>query len=92
MTHEPGSRRISSGGLPSSAARAASPTDSRDSELDLSVPDWLIEHPEALRRLEKFGIDYHCGGKSLATACRERGLDPQQTLIDLKSAPRKESF
>jgi regulator of cell morphogenesis and NO signaling len=92
MTNEPDSRRISSGGLPSSAAQAASPTDLADSELELSVPDWLIEHPEALRRLEELGIDYHCGGKSLATACRERGLDPQQTLIDLKSAPRKESF
>jgi regulator of cell morphogenesis and NO signaling len=69
----------------------AAQTVSADSELELSVPDWLIEHPEALRALEQLGIDYHCGGTSLATACRERGLDPQQTLADLKSAARKGS-
>jgi regulator of cell morphogenesis and NO signaling len=49
-------------------------------DLDSSVPDWLIEHPELLPLFRKLGIDYCCGGKSLDTACRERGLDPQILL------------
>lgn len=60
------------------------PMTAENAELEMSIPDWLIEHPESLRRLEALGIDYICGGKSLATACRERGLDPRQTLADLK--------
>jgi iron-sulfur cluster repair protein YtfE (RIC family) len=58
-----------------------------DDELAMSVPEWLIAHPDALRRLEALGIDYGCGGKSLETACREQGLDPRQTLCDLTRRP-----
>ena len=43
--------------------------------LETSVPDWLIEHPEILPVLQKLGIGYSCGGKSLEYACEERGLD-----------------
>jgi len=42
---------------------------------ETSVPDWVIDRPESLRVFEELGIDYSCGGKSLETACRERGLD-----------------
>lgn len=44
-------------------------------DLDTSVPDWIIEHPETLAIFAELGIEYGCGGKSLAYACRERGLD-----------------
>lgn len=44
-------------------------------DLDSSVPDWVIEHPETLIVFQKFGIDYCCGGKSLRYACQEQGLD-----------------
>lgn len=49
-------------------------------DLDTSVPDWLIDHPETLTVFQELGIDYSCGGKSLAYACRERGLDAPMVL------------
>ena len=38
-------------------------------DLDTSVPDWIIEHPETLTVFLDFGIDYSCGGKSLGYLC-----------------------
>ena len=55
-------------------------------DLDSSVPDWLVEYPQALALFESFGIDYSCGGKSLETACVERGLDPQEIVSLIKQA------
>jgi hypothetical protein len=49
-------------------------------DLDSSVPDWLIEHPGLLALFQELGIDYCCGGKSLRTACLEKGLIPQEVL------------
>ena len=51
-----------------------------DVDLGSSVPDWLIEHPGLLPLFQELGIDYCCGGKSLETACREKGLSPQEVL------------
>ncbi len=50
-------------------------------DFDDSVPDWLIEHPLLLAVLERFGIDYACGGKSLRVACGERGRTPEEVLL-----------
>jgi iron-sulfur cluster repair protein YtfE (RIC family) len=47
---------------------------------ETSVPDWVIDRPESLRVFEELGIDYSCGGKSLETACRERGLDLREVI------------
>jgi regulator of cell morphogenesis and NO signaling len=55
-------------------------------DLDTSVPDWVIEHPETLALFQELGIDYCCGGKSLAYACQERGLDPAAVLSRIKRA------
>jgi regulator of cell morphogenesis and NO signaling len=52
-------------------------------DLDTPVPDWVIEHPETLAVFQELGIDYCCGGKSLAFACRQRGLDAQAVLATL---------
>jgi regulator of cell morphogenesis and NO signaling len=52
-------------------------------DLDTPVPDWVIDHPETLATLQELGIDYCCGGKSLAYACRERGLDAAAVLAKL---------
>lgn len=49
-------------------------------DLDSSVPDILIEHPELFELLRALGVECTCGGKSLGTACRERGLDPLQVV------------
>ena len=52
-------------------------------DLDTSVPDWGIEHPDTLTVFQQLGIDYCCGGKSLGYACRERGLDAEAVLAKL---------
>ena len=54
-----------------------------DCDLDTPVPDWVIEHPATLAIFQEFGIDYSCGGKSLAYACRQQGLDEQVVLKKL---------
>ena len=53
-------------------------------DLDTSVPDWVIEHPETLTVFQKLGIDYSCGGKSLAYASQEQGHDPATVLGRLR--------
>jgi regulator of cell morphogenesis and NO signaling len=54
-----------------------------DCDLDSPVPDWIIEHPATLAVFQEFGIDYSCGGKSLAYACRQEGLDDRVVLLKL---------
>ena len=56
-----------------------------DCNLETSVPDWLIDHPEILPVLQELGIDYSCGGKSLETACQEVGLNVQSVLAALRA-------
>lgn len=53
-------------------------------DLDTPVPEWVIDHPETLMTFQELGIDYCCGGKSLAYACRERGLDAAAVLEQLR--------
>jgi quercetin dioxygenase-like cupin family protein len=53
-------------------------------DLDTPVPEWVIDHPETLTTFQELGIDYCCGGKSLAHACRERGLDAAAVLEQLR--------
>jgi len=45
-------------------------------DLDASVPDLVVDHPRLLRLLQELGVEFTCGGKSLRTACLERGLNP----------------
>jgi regulator of cell morphogenesis and NO signaling len=52
-------------------------------DLDTSVPDWVVEHPETLGVFQELGIDTCCGGKSLGFACRQRGLDAEAVLARL---------
>ena len=54
--------------------------------IDDPVVDWAIEHAESIPVFEKHGIDYCCGGKSLAWVCKQRGLDPQMVLTEIKEA------
>ena len=61
-----------------------------DCDLDTSVPDWIIEHPETLAVFHDLAIDCSCGGKSLAYACREQGLDAGKVLILLHRRLRAE--
>lgn len=57
-------------------------------DLDFSVPDWIIEHPETLAVFQELGVDYSCGGKSLEFACRERQLDVHSVLSKLHRSIR----
>jgi iron-sulfur cluster repair protein YtfE (RIC family) len=52
--------------------------------LDSAVVDWVIEHPETMKTLERLGINCWCGGQSLEGACRHAGLDPQSVLMRLQ--------
>lgn len=54
-----------------------------DSDLDTSVPDWVIDHPETLPVFQELGIDACCAGKSLAYACRQQGMDVQVVMKKL---------
>jgi regulator of cell morphogenesis and NO signaling len=52
-------------------------------DLDTSVPDWILDHPETAAVFESLGIDTSCGGKSLAYVCRQKGLEPEMVLTTL---------
>jgi iron-sulfur cluster repair protein YtfE (RIC family) len=52
-------------------------------DLDTSVPDWIIDHPETLNVLREFGIDDSCGGKSLRYVCDQQGVDGKVVLKTL---------
>jgi regulator of cell morphogenesis and NO signaling len=54
--------------------------------IDDAVVDWAIEYAESITVFEKHGIEYCCGGKSLAWVCEQRGLDPQVVLREIKEA------
>jgi regulator of cell morphogenesis and NO signaling len=55
-------------------------------DLDRSLAELVLERPAAVRVLERLGLDYCCGGRrSLAEACRERGLDPATVAAFLES-------
>lgn len=53
-------------------------------DLESSASDWVIDYPQTLAAFERYGVDYTCGGKSLAYACRQRGLDPAWFLNELR--------
>ncbi|PQO30766.1 hypothetical protein C5Y96_15015 [Blastopirellula marina] len=49
-------------------------------DLETSVPDWIIDHPETIGVFQELGIDYSCGGKSLKYLCEKEGLDAKEVL------------
>lgn len=49
-------------------------------DADSTVPDCVIEYPEVLAIFDEFEIDSSCGGKSLAFACIQQGLDVETVL------------
>lgn len=51
------------------------------------LKDVALSHPAALRILEKYRLDYCCGGeRSLAQACQEAGLDARAIYAELTNA------
>ncbi len=55
-------------------------------DLDTSIPDWIIEHPETHSLFGELGLDTSCAGKSLEYVCRQQGYSPSDVLQRLKSA------
>ena len=49
-------------------------------DLDTSVPDWVSDHPATVAVFQEFGIDDCRGGKSLANARGQQGIDPNVVL------------
>jgi iron-sulfur cluster repair protein YtfE (RIC family) len=58
----------------------------RELTIDDPVVDWAIDYPSAIAVFEKHGIDYCCGGKSLAYVCEQWSLNPQMVLREIKEA------
>lgn len=53
--------------------------------VETTVRDIALEHPQAVRVFELFGIDYCCGGgQSLEEACRQARVSVQQVREALK--------
>ena len=52
-----------------------------------TVAQLVVARPGSARVFERLGLDYCCGGKrSLAAACRERGLDVDAVAAELERA------
>ena len=57
---------------------------------ETQVCDIAVEYPTAIPVLERFGIDFCCGGKhTLAEACTQRDVDVVPVLEELERQQRK---
>lgn len=55
--------------------------------LVMAVGQLVVQEPARAAVLEKFGIDYCCGGRiPLRQVCDEKGLDPQKVMDALRKA------
>lgn len=55
-----------------------------DCDLDTSIPDWIMEHPQTQSVFDELGVDTSCGGKSLQYVCHHLGLSPPAVLQRLQ--------
>ena len=55
-----------------------------DCDLDTSIPDWIIDHPETTSIFAELGLDTSCGGKSLEYVASQAGLSPTDVLQQLR--------
>jgi regulator of cell morphogenesis and NO signaling len=80
-------RHKSSGAAKESQAMKESgrvPAEDMDTQ---TIGDLVAKDYRAAEVFERYGIDFCCGGKvPLATACREKGIDPEELLRDLEKA------
>ncbi len=60
----------------------AAPT--MDCDLDTSIPDWIMDHPQTQAVFDELGMDTSCGGKSLRYVCHQHGLSPPSVLERLQ--------
>lgn len=59
-----------------------------------TVGEMVARRPDLSRVFEKVGIDYCCGGKkTVAQACKEKGLDAEAVLAELEACtPTEEGY
>ncbi|KLU01541.1 hypothetical protein RISK_006388 [Rhodopirellula islandica] len=55
-------------------------------DLDSSLPEWIVEHPETTKVFQAWGLDTSCAGKSLRYVCIHAGVSPAEVLQELESA------
>ncbi|TWT74337.1 DUF542 domain-containing protein [Allorhodopirellula solitaria] len=55
-------------------------------DLDTSIPEWIIEHPETTAVFGRLHMDISCGGKSLRYVCQQNDLSPAAVLEQLHAA------
>ncbi|QDV41460.1 hypothetical protein Enr13x_12990 [Stieleria neptunia] len=55
-------------------------------DLDSSIPEWIIEHPETTGVFGDLRLDISCAGKSLRYVCVHQGLSPPEVLERLRQA------
>lgn len=68
--------------------REVAPT--MDCDLDTTIPDWIIEHPQTHVVFDELGLDTSCGGKSLRYLCHRKGLSPQAVLERLQQVVERD--
>ncbi len=69
------------------AARAMGPSNMHDIVPSMTLGEIITLHPALAVDLEKRGLDYCChGGRTLAVAAGELGLDPQTVADELSAA------
>ncbi len=61
-----------------------------DCDLDTTLPDWIMEHPQTQAVFDELGLDTSCGGKSLQYVCHRQGLSPQAVLKRLQQVVDKQ--
>jgi regulator of cell morphogenesis and NO signaling len=60
-------------------------------DLESSIPDWLIFHPETAAVFDALHLTTSCAGKSLRTVCEENNLNPADVHKELTAAIPKEN-
>ncbi|MFG0265051.1 MAG: hypothetical protein ACF8AM_07835 [Rhodopirellula sp. JB055] len=55
-------------------------------DLDSSIPEWMVEHPETEHVFNECKLDTSCAGKSLRYVCIQAGFSPPEILQRLKTA------
>lgn len=53
-------------------------------DLETSIPDWIIEHPETTAIFNELKLDVSCGGKSLEYVAMQQGLNPHAVMRRLR--------
>lgn len=57
-------------------------------DVHVGLAEVVANNPAAARALDRLGLDYCChGGRTLAAACAEAGLDPDEVAAELDAIP-----